>query len=709
MEDKNIFALDIGTRKVLGLVMIQDREGYKILAARSIEHTTRAMVDGQIHDIEAVAQTIIKIKAGLEEDLGVKLEQAAVAAAGRALKTCRGEAVSERNQLLEMTRDEVQALEAEAVQNAQYSLAQAELGSQNGSNYFCVGYSVVRYLLEEQEIGSLAGQTGHHAAVEVIATFLPRVVVDSLYSSLKRAGLNICSLTLEPIAALSIAIPPSMRLLNLALVDIGAGTSDIAIVKDGNIFGYAMVPMGGDELTETVASQYLLDFNQAERIKRELDTADTISFKDILNNRVEMSADEIKSGMMPLTKEITAEIARNILELNQKSPDAVMCVGGGSLTPRLTAELADALGMPRTRVGIKTRDTIENIKGEYDFLKGPQGVTPLGIAFNSFDNPPLPLMKAYVNGREVALWNGGKTSILQALLSSGITLSNVYGRPGLGKTIEINGYVKMFKGEIGTPPIIRCNGENANLETIISEGDIITFEKGKDGLDAMISCQDINPGNSGFVYVNEERVELVPLVRINDEAADFNKPIPDRAKVEIKSMNCLRDILNQSGVAAHRLAETVCHYYLGDKEMMLKWVPISANIDGVPAALDQAVRSGARIEYRLLNERPHIRDIINHSRIEITVSVNDTPVKLVPSKYTVLMNGQTAGEDEIVLNGARLEIDRSQSGCILSDIFRVFNFDQTGGTGRLVLEVDGQPAGYITPIHDGSQIRIYWE
>jgi cell division protein FtsA len=708
LEDNNIFALDIGTRKIMGLVMTRDKEEYKVLAARSIEHTTRAMVDGQIHDIAAVARTIKPIKEALEEELGIKLEKVAVAAAGRALKTCPGQAVRERDQLEEWTGDEVQALEAEAVQQAQHSLAQAEMGLED-SNYFCVGYSVVRYRLEEQEIGSLVGQTGYRAAVEVIATFLPRVVVDSLYSSVKRAGLNIYSLTLEPIAALSVAIPSSMRLLNLALVDIGAGTSDIAIVKDGNIFGYAMVPMGGDELTEALASTYLLDFNQAEKIKRQLMNSETISFQDILNNRVEMDTAALKASLLPLVKEITAEIARHILELNQKMPDAVMCVGGGSLTPGLTAALADALGMAKTRVGIKVRENLANISGDFDILNGPQGVTPLGIAYNSMDKPPLPLIKVNVNGREIALWNAGETNLMQALLSSGTTLANMYGRPGMGKTIEVNGYVKVYKGEMGTPPVIKCNGENASLETIIKDGDIITFEKGKDGLDASIYCNEFNPGVAGFVFVNGEKIQLAPVVKVNGKPCRANEPIPDRAKVEVEHRNGLVHILEQAGAPAYRLRETEYRYFLNDKEMILKWLPLTLKVDDRPARLDEIINPGSRIEYSLIKEHPRIKDIINVSALDIKVTVNDAPVILTASSCAVLMNGRPATEEEILINGAKVEIDRQQSGCILSDIFRVVDFKTTSTGTRLVLEVDGQPAGYTTPIHDGNQIRIFWE
>jgi cell division protein FtsA len=709
LEEKSIFALDIGTRKITGLIMTPTGEGYDIRAARSIEHATRAMIDGQIHDIEAVAQTIKSVKQALEEELGIKLEQAAVAAAGRALQTCRGESVRERQHMGEMTADEVRAMEAEAVQHAQMTLAQSEAGVKDSGNYFCVGYSVIRYRLEDQEIGSLIGQTGHRAAVEVIATFLPRVVVDSLYSSLKRAGLSVYSLTLEPIAALSVAIPSSMRLLNLALVDIGAGTSDIAIVKAGNIFGYAMVPMGGDELTEALASQYLLDFNQAERIKRQLSTAERVSFDDILNNHLDLPAAEVKQSLVPLIKEIAAAIARHILELNQKSPAAVMCVGGGSLTPGLTAALAEALEMPAARVGIKTRESIAHITGEFDFLSGPQGVTPLGIAFNSINHPPLPLIKVSVNGQETALWNAGKTNLMQALLSSGITLTNIYGRPGLGKTIEVNGRLKIFKGQMGTAPVIRCNGAEASLETIIGEGDIITFAKGQDGSDAHVTAKDLVNWEAGFVYVNGEKIDLVPMVTVDGRALKADEPIPDRARVKIENHNQLTYILTQAGVGNHRLREEEYRYFLNDQEMITRWLPIRVTLNGEPARLTETVNPGSRIEYDLLAEQPTVKDIVNLSPLKINITVNDKPLTLAASRRTVIMNGQPAREDQTITQGAHLEIDHEQTGCILSDIFRTFDFKTSEAKTRLVLEVDGQPAGYTTPIGEGSCVRIFWE
>ena len=67
-------------------------------------------------------------------------------------------------------------------------------------------------------------------------------------------------MTLEPIAAINVAIPEKFRLLNIALVDVGAGTSDICITKEGTIVAYGMIPMAGDAVTDVIVQAHLVDF-----------------------------------------------------------------------------------------------------------------------------------------------------------------------------------------------------------------------------------------------------------------------------------------------------------------------------------------------------------------------------------------------------------------------------------------------------------------
>ena len=85
---------------------------------------------------------------------------------------------------------------------------------------------------------------------------------------MNKVGLRVNNLTLEPIAAIEAVVPQKLRLLNIALVDIGAGTSDIAISSKESIASYGMVPQAGDEVTEAIVQECLVDFNTAEYIKR---------------------------------------------------------------------------------------------------------------------------------------------------------------------------------------------------------------------------------------------------------------------------------------------------------------------------------------------------------------------------------------------------------------------------------------------------------
>jgi len=710
--DKNqIFALDIGTRKVMGLVMQAQPDGYQVVDVEMMEHSTRAMLDGQIHDVEAVAATISAIKSILESRMQLKLEKASVAAAGRALKTARARVKKRRTVLTPMSREEVRALDIEAVQQAQYQLSQAESDNRSKGAYFCVGYSVVRYTIEEQEIGSLVGQVGAEVGVEVIATFLPRVVVDSLFSALKMSGLEIESLTLEPIAALSVAIPPNMRLLNLALVDIGAGTSDIAVVRGGNIIAYAMVPVpvGGDELTEIIAAEYLLDFDTAEQAKRLLSTGQELELVDILGNKSRVPAADVLGTMKPVVEELTRQVAANILELNQKPPDAVICVGGGSMTPNLTGTLAEHLELYHNRVGIRTPENFDKIKFNAESLQGPQGVTPLGIAYNYFTVPPVPFIKVEVNGRDTVLWNMGELNIASALLCSGAALNNIYGKPGLGKTIEVNGYVKVIKGQMGTPPVIKQNGENCSLEDPVHEGDHIEFTAGSDGQDAVVKVSDLMNATSGFVMVNGDRVDLYPLVSVNGERCGMNDEIPDRARVEFRSVNSLENILIQAGLGEHWLGDKEYRYLVDDKEMFIRWPALEVYVNGVKAGLDQTVEFGSELTYSTCQPRPTIGDLLGDNEImDLPVKVNGEPVVLKGKGAVVRMNGEEVGLNHEIEDGARISLDHSQSYAIMSDIFQVIDF-KPSLHGRLSIKVDGETAGFTTPLKRNCEIELLWE
>lgn len=118
-----LFALDIGTRSVVGIILEQLGDQYHVSDILVKEHKERAMVDGQIHNVLYVAELIKEIKAELEQVHG-HLQKVSVAAAGRALKTEQASVtISIKNRPI-FTEEDINRLELQAVQQAQQQLLQ---------------------------------------------------------------------------------------------------------------------------------------------------------------------------------------------------------------------------------------------------------------------------------------------------------------------------------------------------------------------------------------------------------------------------------------------------------------------------------------------------------------------------------------------------------------------------------------------------------
>src|SRR5690625_2236224 len=185
--NEHVFALDIGTQSVTGIILKQNDDTYEICDFYTKQHEKRAMLDGQIQNVVEVAAIITEVKEHLEKEHG-PLREVCVAAAGRALKTVQANVTVPIHEQPITNEEQIKHLELSAVQQAQLKLAEEK--QQQFKDYHCVGYSVVHYKLDGEIIGSFIDQIGKEATVEVIATFLPKIVVESLMAALERSGLK---------------------------------------------------------------------------------------------------------------------------------------------------------------------------------------------------------------------------------------------------------------------------------------------------------------------------------------------------------------------------------------------------------------------------------------------------------------------------------------------------------------------------------------
>lgn len=489
--EQTVFALDIGTRSIIGMVGTVENEKIRIIAIEKEEHTERAMVDGQIENIDKVAALAGRVKQRLESKLHFKLERVCVAAAGRALRTKRAEFEMELPGTDLIDDEVISRLEAGAISKAEEAFDAENRAAEDGRRFYLVGYTVCQYYLDKYMISSLKDHRGKSVKVDLIATFLPSEVVESLYTTMNKIGLEVASITLEPIAAINAAIPANLRLLNLVMVDIGAGTSDIAACTDGSVTGYTMATVAGDEVTETLMKEYLVDFQIAESMKAQADQQEEITFTDILGFEQSISREELLECIQDTTDLLCREIAEKILEINGNAPSALFLAGGGSKLTGVKDGLTAALQMDAKRVAIAGNNfRTSAFSDEYD-LNNPEYATPLGIAVSSGLNLINASFRVILNGRPANLFRSGSFTALNLLMMNGFSFLDIMGRSGANLVVTVNGRRKVFYGTPVEPATLFINKKEGRLSEIIQAGDEIDFTPAVSGVSAKACLGDI--------------------------------------------------------------------------------------------------------------------------------------------------------------------------------------------------------------------------
>ena len=490
-EEQIVFALDIGTRSIIGMVGIVEERKVKILAIEREEHTERAMVDGQIENIEKVSLLADKVKKRLESRLDIQLRRVCVAAAGRALRTRRSDFEMELPGPQLIDNEVISRLEAGAISRAEEAFNAENEAQGESRRFYLAGYTVCQYYLDQYAMSSLMDHRGRRVKVDLIATFLPSEVVESLYTTMNKIGLEVASITLEPIAAINAAIPENLRLLNLVLVDIGAGTSDIAACTGGSVTGYTMATVAGDEVTEALMREYLVDFGTAEKMKAQADQEKEIAFTDILGMEQKIGQEEIFRCIQGVSEVLCKEIAEKIIEVNGGPPSALFLAGGGSKLICLRDSLASVLGMDSKRVAIAGNYfQASAFSDEYD-LNNPEYATPLGIVVSAGLNMINDSFRVILNGKPAKLFRSGSFTALNLLMMNGYGFSDIMGRPGVNVAVTVNGQRKVFYGTPSEPAALSINGREGKLSQIIHAGDNIDFVPAKAGKPARACLGDI--------------------------------------------------------------------------------------------------------------------------------------------------------------------------------------------------------------------------
>ena len=738
----NVFGLDIGTRNVVGTVGYQTDDKEFVVTAQYVrEHETRAMLDGQIHDIGRVAKTIKEVKDELEKQTGQPLEEVCIAAAGRVLKTVTTHVEYEYAQESVVTGEDVHTLNLLGIEKAQEELKEV---NDTSYKFYCVGYSTVKFFLNNEVFISLEGHKANKIGEDIIVTFLPEDVVDGLYAAVGQAGLSVANMTLEPIAAINVAIPENYRMLNIALVDVGAGTSDISITRDGSIIAYGMIPHAGDEMTEVIVQHFLVDFNMAESIKLQSTTSDTVTYKDIMSIEHTIPAQDVWDVAAPVVDNIAQEVSAKIRELNgDKTVSACFVVGGGGKIHGFTEKLAEDLDLPEERVALRGEEVLGDVTFEQeDIKKDPLLVTPIGICLNYYDQRNNFIMVRF-NGERIKLYDNNRLTIVDAALQAGFPNDELFPKRGTPINFTVNGVARLVRGEAGEGAVVTMNGKPASINTPLEPNSEIIIEPSTAGEAAEYKISQLDEYNHSVItfVINGRKVSCPRFVQVNGRLEPEDYSIRENDVIETRNYYTVRQIAQFMDL----VIDTDQMIFVNNEEADLdtlvyenfsvEWKTDEYGVaridnnnyndtqesdsDDASVLAEQGANStesdntATRTSEQMMNQvLDELHDEFAKEAEASAVPENELPENELPKndiQEEIHEEDSSENTVTVIVNGEPVELSGKDT-YIFVDIFTNISFDLQAGKGRAIATViNGRDAQFSEELHEGDKIELYWK
>lgn len=698
-----VFGLDIGTRSLVGSVGYMEKNKFNVIAHYVKEHDTRAMLDGQIHDIQKVGESIDFVKRELENQIGRPLKEVCIAAAGRVLKTVTVSVETERTDESAITSEDIYSLDLLGIEKA-YDIIREQYPD---IEFYCVGYSVVKYYMNGYVINNLEGHKAKKISADVLATFLPQEVVEGLYSAVSIADLKVANLTLEPIATINIAIPEQFRLLNIALVDVGAGTSDICITKDGSIVAYGMIPHAGDEITEVILHKCLVDFKTAEKIKLSSMKNKGCSFKDIMGLSHKLTPADIKEMYKDTVETMTQEIADKIIELNGgKSVNAVFIVGGGGKAFGFTSSLAKFLSLPEERVALRGAEVLRDVNFIVEGVKkDPLLVTPIGICIN-FYNQKNNFIFVNINDTRIKLYDNDRLTVVDAAMQIGFPNEDLFPKRGKELTYTLNEKVRMVRGSVGEAAVITINGKEANINSKISKNDRISIIPSTVGNPAILKIMQLTEfKESIFFEVNGVNIECPRVANVNGEFVVSSYEIKEGDVISILDYYTVNQIMQFMDIdSTGKDIYVNGHLSTFDEPVYANFKVEIKDTDYLKKDDDFDMLVGGNYDDDKDDEFND--NVLDGSVVE---TESDNGGKKKTAKKATLVNEVSNITISVTINQTVVNLSGKASYTFV-DILDVYPFDtKVVGGNILIVRINGEDAGFASSIKHGDILELFWQ
>jgi cell division protein FtsA len=356
-QDQYIVALDIGTAYVKALVgrvtedEAAEEPSVEVVGVGRQHQKLSDMHSGAIADIGGVVDNCDTALSAAEEMAEVRVHNAVVGIAGELVK---GSSTS----INYKRPDSQQAIDSgemdeimERVQNRALERARAELSWESGVENIeitMVNAAVVNFSIDGYNVTNPVGFQGKDVKVQMFCAFAPMVHIGALERVARELNLNLLGITAEPFAVAKSVSAEHGETFGAVFIDVGGGTTDIALVNEGGVEGTRMFGIGGRSFTSAVAKNLDISFEEAE--KRKCDV--TAEAKD----------EDVRKALVPTVKVWLSgvELALGEFDTVDQLPSKILLCGGGSGLPYIPKVLESSSW--RENVPIAERITVNHIR-----------------------------------------------------------------------------------------------------------------------------------------------------------------------------------------------------------------------------------------------------------------------------------------------------------------------------------------------------------
>jgi cell division protein FtsA len=384
-----IAALDVGTEFAKALVVTPERgpEGALVGAVRGVGRQRQGlshMQSGTVTDIDAVVDNCSRALDQARAMAGLRPRSVVIGIAGELVKGTTASLAARRGDPRRpLDEAELQAV-VERVQDDALREAERRIGWESGIDRLdvrLVHAAIVEMKIDGYPISNPIGFTGAHLELAIFNAFAPMVHIGALQSVAAALGLGLLGVIAEPYAVATCLPPGELGDTGAVFIDVGGGTTDVALVRHGGIAGTKMLALGGRAFTRGLAERFALPFARAEALK--LAAADGTELPETTVTS-EAVGDAIEADVAVWLGGV--ELMIGDLAEGELLPARIFLCGGGARLPQISAALeGDAWWhrLPfarRPEVRALAPEDVAGLRDTTGLLVTRQDVTPMALA-----------------------------------------------------------------------------------------------------------------------------------------------------------------------------------------------------------------------------------------------------------------------------------------------------------------------------------------